>query len=83
MERRNQRMLMNLNAWAEILDALGWNVALHLPGRDPLLSARARKWAAECSENPMTWADLTTRLEAAPPARQMVATAQVQVWAEA
>lgn len=31
MEKQNRRMLVDLTAWAEILDALGWNVALRRP----------------------------------------------------
>ena len=83
MERRNRRLLANLTAWAEILDALGWHVALWLPGREPLLSARAREWSVGQSEKPLTWEEISARLAAAPPARQLVKSAQVRVWAAA
>jgi DNA-binding CsgD family transcriptional regulator len=82
MERQNRRMLADLTAWAEILDALGWNVALRRPGLEPVLSARARQWTCTRSEIPMSWQDIIARLAAAPPARRMIDTAQLQVWAE-
>jgi hypothetical protein len=31
MEMQNRRMLADMTAWAEILDAFGWNVALRRP----------------------------------------------------
>lgn len=83
MERQNRRMLHNLTAWAEILDALGWRVALWLPGREPMLSTKAREWASEQSALPMEWEEITARLTNTPPARQLIQTAQVRVWAEA
>lgn len=76
-------MLANLTAWAEILDALGWNVALRLPGQEPLLSTRARQWTCTRSHAPMSWQDITARLTNMPLAKRMIDTALLQVWAEA
>ena len=83
MERRNRRMLENLRAWAEILDALGWSVALCLPGEEMFLSSRARKWVGEQAEMPLGWADMAHRLASNPPARQLVCSPHLQVWADA
>ena len=83
MERQNQRMLANLMAWAEILDALGWNVALLLPGRAPLLGERARDWASKLPEGPLGWEAISALLVAIPPARRLVCSPRVQVWADA
>lgn len=44
-EQENRRMLANLVAWADILDALGWKVALAIPSCGVFLNARAKQWA--------------------------------------
>ncbi len=51
MERQNRRLLANLTAWAEILDALGWSVALCLPGQEPLLSVNDAEVARRAGGN--------------------------------
>lgn len=81
MERQNRRLLANLTAWAEILDALGWSVALGLPGREPLLSANAQKWLGEQAGMTPGWEGILARLAADPPSRQLVGSLHLQVWA--
>lgn len=83
IQKENRRLLANLIAWAEILHALGWNVALALPGRVALLNAGAERWVAEISPaSAMDWDDITTRLEAAPPARRLAGTSRVHIWSD-
>lgn len=84
LERQNRRLLANLMSWGEILDALGWNVALRLPGREPVfLSARARNWASEQPEPPTRWEEIADCLADAPPSRQLARSNRVRVWADA
>ncbi|WAC20925.1 helix-turn-helix transcriptional regulator [Luteolibacter sp. SL250] len=83
IQKENRRLLTNLIAWAEIFDALGWNVALALPGRVALLNARAERWASgKHPASAMDWDDITARLEASPPARRLAGTARVHIWAD-
>lgn len=83
MERRNLRRSEKLLAWVEVLDALGWKVALRLPGPRLVLSPGASAWLREkCGEDP-SWEDLGVCLAAEPPARHAVDTTHVHVWAEA
>ncbi|MES2657126.1 MAG: helix-turn-helix transcriptional regulator [Verrucomicrobiota bacterium] len=83
LERENQRMLANLMAWAGILDALGWNVALLLPGREPVMSPKAREWAAKQVEVPFSQEAVSACLSESPPARYLVCSCHVRVWADA
>lgn len=78
----NARLRANLMAWAEILGALGWKVAIAFPGRDPLLNEPAEKWAAEISPAPMDWVQIHARLTATPPARKMTGTPRLHIWAD-
>jgi DNA-binding CsgD family transcriptional regulator len=82
IQKENSRLLTNLLAWGEILHALGWNVALALPGRVPLLNAGAERWATEMfPASKMSWDEITARLAAAPPTRRLAGTPRVHIWA--
>ena len=80
--RENRRMVENLTAWAEVLGALGWNVAMAFPGGSPLLNYGAERWAAGISPSLMSWDEITARLIAVPPARELKHTPQLHVWAD-
>ncbi len=83
IQKENRRLLTNLIAWAEILDALGWNVALALPGRVALLNAGAERWASGlCPSSTMDWDEISAKLEAAPPIRRLAGTPRVHIWAD-
>jgi DNA-binding CsgD family transcriptional regulator len=82
MQRRNQRMSANLLAWMGVMDALGWNVALFLPGQAPILSPRAREWALERPEPEVERDGILARLAVLPPPCRLVDSAQLQIWSE-
>jgi len=81
--KENRRMMENLEAWAEVLGALGWKVALAIPGRMPVLNATADQWAADISVAPMPWDEITERLAAEQPLRVMASTPRLLVWTDA
>jgi len=82
LERRNQRRLEGLLAWLEILDALGWSVALRLPGGPPILSENAAEWLrVNCGESP-AWEDIGASLSACSPERYPVSHPHVHLWAQ-
>lgn len=83
MQRRNQRMSANLLSWMGVMDALGWNVALFLPGQAPILSPRAREWALQRPDAEVERDGILARLEAMPPPSRLVDSPQLQVWCEA
>ncbi len=74
-------MLANLTAWTEILDALGWNVAIWLFGDGPLLGARAQDWMSQLPAAPLSGGDLCNVLESMPASRYLVCSRHLQVWA--
>lgn len=80
--KENRRMVENLVAWAEVLGALGWRVALTLPGRPPFLNAGAEQWAAGVSPMPMSWEEIEDRLGDENPGRVMARTPRLLVWTE-
>jgi len=82
MGKQNRSMRANLMAWAEVLDALGWSVALQLPGEPPVLSHSAREWLRAHTGEPMTWETITCLLAAMPPTNLLICTNQLQVWSE-
>lgn len=82
LERRNRRQTEQLLAWVEILDALGWSVALRLPGGPPILSTNATAWFQKRWGGSPTWEDIGLSLSAEPPARHVVDTPRVHVWAD-
>ena len=81
-ERRNRRMRENLLAWAEVLDALGWCVALALPGGPPLLTERAEKWMNARAEANASWDDMLRQLSSVAPRPRLVDAEYIQVWAD-
>lgn len=80
--KENRRMVENLAAWAEVLGALGWKVALVLPGLPPFLNAGAEQWAANVSPVPMAWEEIEDRLDQEKPSRMMARTPRLLIWSE-
>lgn len=72
----------NLLAWSEVLEALGWCVALHLPGTPLVLSKGAREWLEPRTEEPPTMEAIAQLLGAGRPATRLVCTDRLQVWSE-
>jgi hypothetical protein len=70
----HRSLASGLLAWAEVLDALGWNVALQLPGKSPMLGKGAREWLAERADEAVTWEKITGLLAAKPPASLLICT---------
>lgn len=79
MARETARELANLTAWAGVLDALGWHVALRLPGGPPLLGNKARDRA---DGQPGSWEHISAHLAVTPPAKWLVKSEHALVWAE-
>lgn len=82
MERENRRMHANLTAWAEILDALGWKVAIWLSDGGPVLGSKAREWISALAAAPHSGGELCKLLESMPSTRYLVRSMHVQVWAD-
>lgn len=80
LDRRNERILKHLSAWAEILGALGWSVALRLPGK-PLYLSRELLPTGDGEE--LTWEKLSARLVRMPANRFLVSTDDALVWSDA
>jgi DNA-binding CsgD family transcriptional regulator len=80
--KRNRRTTTSLLAWAEVLDTLGWSVALRLPGANPTLSRNARKWAAGQACEAVCWAAITAHVSHANAANILISTHDVKVWLE-
>ena len=78
----NRRMIANLAAWAEVLGALGWKVAMALPNRPPLLNGDAAQWLAEIAPPAASWDQINVRLAAKPPARELKRTPRIRIWAD-
>ena len=74
-------MVANLAAWAEVLGALGWKVAMAMPNRPPLLNEGAEKWVAEMALSG-SWEQISGRLETVPPARELKRTSRLRIWAD-
>lgn len=68
LARSNRRTAASLLAWAEVLDAVGWSVALRLPGATPTLNGNARKWASGLACEAVCWSAITARVNHADPA---------------
>lgn len=58
LRRRNERLIERLLAWAELLDGVGWSVAIKQVGVDFWLSERAKRDLQRLSGVPETWTDL-------------------------
>lgn len=58
MQRYNENMQTHLHAWAELLDAAGWCVALRVDSDGCWTSAQARRFLAEIPGGSPTWSDL-------------------------
>lgn len=80
--KSNRRIATSLLAWAEVLDALGWSVALRLPGTTPTLSGNARKWVAGQACEAVCWAAIDAHVSHADPANILISTPDVKVWLE-
>jgi DNA-binding CsgD family transcriptional regulator len=77
--KENHRLRVHLQAWADVLDALGWNVALAIPGELPLLNRSAQAWAAEHSLS--RWDELIARLTLEQPNLVMRRSRLLHIWA--
>lgn len=82
LEKSNRRAVASLLAWAEVLDALGWCVALHLPGATSSLSGNARKWASGQACEEVCWAAITAHVSHANPSNILISTDELKVWLE-
>lgn len=80
--KENRRMVENLEAWAAVLDALGWKVVLAIPGRLPILNAGAEQWAAGISSAPMSWEEIEERVAEERPALVMARTPRLLIWTD-
>jgi DNA-binding CsgD family transcriptional regulator len=78
-DRRNERILGHLVAWAEILSALGWSVALRLPGKPHYLS---RGPLPTGNGEALSWEKLNARLAGMPANRFLVSTDDARIWSE-
>jgi|GEM_PF-1696117 len=83
IEKQTHSMEKSLMAWAEVLDALRWCVALYLPGKPPVLSQSALEWFDVNAGETMTWEKVSNLLAARPPATWFICTAQLRVWSAA
>jgi DNA-binding CsgD family transcriptional regulator len=64
LRQRNERLMRRLHAWADLLDAAGWCVALDSPGGGLWISGNAERDLRRSGEMPSTWVDLLGRIPA-------------------
>lgn len=83
MVRRCRSMTANLIAWAEILDALGWCVALRLAARPPFLGPAARRWFAERNVDVSRWKNLVEQWQADERVEVLTKGDDLRVWRSA
>lgn len=81
--KENRRMMENLVAWAEVLGALDWKVALAIPGRIPVLNTEAERWAAGLSSSRMSWEEIGERVLMEQPTHVMAKTPRLLIWSDA
>ncbi len=60
---RNQRLIGKLQAWGELLDTVGWSVALDWGGGEFWLSAKATRDLQQSGKLPTTWQTLLVALD--------------------
>lgn len=80
LRRRNERLTERLLAWAELLDAAGWCVALIPPGADPWLGERATRDLQIRGAIPTNRAELLDVLQQLPSAVRHLNSEGAQVW---
>ena len=64
LRQRNEGLMRKLQAWADLLDAAGWCVALDLPGGGLWISGNAELDLLGTGEIPSAWVDLLGRIPA-------------------
>lgn len=62
LRRRNERLMARQQAWAELLDAVKWCVALDWPGGGLWLSGNAERDLLRVGKIPSTWVELMDRI---------------------
>ena len=77
---RNQRLIGKLQAWGELLDAVGWSVALDWGGGEFWLSGKATQDLQHFSELPATWKLLVAALDHLAAATLYKKSAGVLIW---
>lgn len=77
---RNQRLIGKLQAWGELLDAVGWSVALDWGGGEFWLSAKATQDLQHFSELPATWQTLLMALDQFAPGTLYQKSGGVLIW---
>ena len=77
---RNQRLIGKLQAWGELLDAVGWSVALDWGGGEFWLSAKATRDLQQSGKLPTTWQTLLAALDQFAPANVYQKNAGVLIW---
>lgn len=81
LARRIERIDGKLKAWAEVLDAAGWCVALRILNEEVWLGERAQKeWVERGRELPDTWEVLLSYLEEIPEERMWVREEGIRIW---
>ena len=83
MVRQSRSKTANLIAWAQVLDALGWCVAVRLAGRPPFLSPEAQRWFAERGVAVSRWSHLTACWLAGEAEEVLAEGKDVRVWRSA
>jgi DNA-binding CsgD family transcriptional regulator len=79
--KRSDRLRGGLLAWAEVLDALGWCVAIRLSAEAPYLNKRAQAWLSAAETTPCAWQDLVARWDGLSAADYLLCTDEIRVWA--
>lgn len=80
LQRKNQRLWRNLEAWAELLDVLGWSVAYPTEAGSVFYSPRARAQFAGEGGEPLHFEALVAYLDGCRPAARPVNTDGLQIW---
>lgn len=80
LRRRNERLMERLLAWAELLDAAGWCVALFPPGAAPWLGEGATRDLKTRGKIPANRAELIEALKQLPAAVRHLDGEVAQVW---
>jgi DNA-binding CsgD family transcriptional regulator len=81
LRRHNTRIWNHLLAWAEILDALGWCVALNTVSEPPYLGPTARQNLNLTLHSTPSWEDVERHLRDNPPVSHPVNDRGIHVWA--
>jgi DNA-binding CsgD family transcriptional regulator len=78
--KRPARLRGALLAWAEVLDALGWCVAIRLSAEAPYLNKRAQAWLSVPETTPCAWQDLVARWDGISAEDYLLCTDEMRVW---